>query len=66
MDGEILLDEANEVGAIAMHTFEGKDTQAVARQPLSLANRMQKRLLDLSVAVPLIILRCPCLRWLPW
>ncbi|PSJ39095.1 exopolysaccharide biosynthesis polyprenyl glycosylphosphotransferase [Allosphingosinicella deserti] len=61
VDGEILLDEANEVGAIAMHTFEGKDTLVVARQPLSLANRMQKRLLDLSVAVPLIILLLPVL-----
>lgn len=61
VDGEILLEEANELGAISMQSFAGCDTLLVARRPLSLANRMKKRLLDLSIAVPLILLLGPLL-----
>jgi polysaccharide biosynthesis protein PslA len=59
IDGEILLEEADEVGAIGMRKFRGKDTLLVSRQPLSLPNRIQKRMLDLAVAIPMILVLCP-------
>lgn len=59
IDGEILLDEADRVGAIGMRRFRGKDTLLVSRQPLSLPNRIQKRILDLAVAIPMILVLSP-------
>jgi lipopolysaccharide/colanic/teichoic acid biosynthesis glycosyltransferase len=55
VNGEILVEQANEIGAIGMSKFHGKDTLLVARQPLNLAHRMQKRMLDIAVTVPLVI-----------
>ncbi|MCW1431472.1 exopolysaccharide biosynthesis polyprenyl glycosylphosphotransferase [Novosphingobium sp. JCM 18896] len=55
INGEIFVEQANHLGAIGMGKFHGQDTLQVARQPLSLAHRMQKRMLDIAVSVPLII-----------
>jgi lipopolysaccharide/colanic/teichoic acid biosynthesis glycosyltransferase len=55
VNGEIFVEQANEIGAIGMSKFHGKDTLLVARQPLNLAHRMQKRMLDIAITVPLII-----------
>lgn len=59
IDGEILVDEANSIGAIGLCTFRGRDTLLVSRKPLSLANRAQKRALDLAVTVPLLVFLLP-------
>lgn len=61
VQGEIFVEQANEMGAIAMGSFHGQDTLLVSRQPLSLPHRLQKRVLDLAVTVPLIILLAPML-----
>jgi polysaccharide biosynthesis protein PslA len=57
--GEILLREENRLGAIGVGEFGGHDTILVSRGPLNLANRIKKRLFDLSIAIPAIILLCP-------
>lgn len=59
--GEIVVEHANEIGAIAMGSFQGKETLVVARQPLSLPHRLQKRVLDLAITLPLIVLLAPML-----
>lgn len=61
VQGEILVEQANEIGAIAMGSFHGQDTLLVSRQPLSVPHRLQKRVLDLAITVPLIILLAPML-----
>lgn len=59
VNGEIIVEEANELGTIAMSHFHGRDTLLVARQALSLPNRLQKRVLDLACTVPMILLLTP-------
>ncbi len=61
VNGEIVVEQANEIGAIAMSKFHGKDTLLVARQPLSLHNRLQKRALDLAICLPLLLALAPLL-----
>lgn len=55
VDGEILIEEANEIGAIGRNRFGGTATLQVSRQPLSLPDRVKKRALDLALTVPLMI-----------
>lgn len=59
--GEILLREENRLGAIGVGELAGQDTIVVSRTPLSLNNRIKKRLFDLAVAVPLLIALSPLL-----
>lgn len=59
--GEILLREENRLGAIGVGELAGQDTIVVSRTPLSLNNRIKKRLFDLAVAVPLLIALGPLL-----
>ncbi len=61
IDGEILMEESNELGAIGIGDFQGRDTLLVSRKPLSLPNRIKKRSLDLAITVPLLILLAPML-----
>ncbi len=61
IDGEILLDEVNAIGAIGMGHFNGRETLLVARKPLSVRNRLKKRILDLAITIPLLILVAPLL-----
>jgi len=41
VQGELIIEQANEIGAIAMGSFHGQDTLLVSRQALSLPNRLQ-------------------------
>ena len=59
--GEILLRDENRLGAIGVGELAGQDTIVVSRTPLSLNNRIKKRLFDLAVAVPLLIALGPLL-----
>ncbi len=61
IDGDILMEEANAVGAIGLATFNGQETMQVSRKPLNLPDRIKKRLLDLSITVPLLIVLLPLL-----
>lgn len=58
---EIMLDEGSPLGAIALGRFMGRDTVVVSRGPLSLSNRLKKRLMDLSLATLALILLGPLL-----
>lgn len=61
VNGEIAVEPANETGAIAMAHFHGLETLLVSRQPLSLHSRLQKRLLDLALCIPILIVMAPLL-----
>jgi exopolysaccharide biosynthesis polyprenyl glycosylphosphotransferase len=57
--GEILVPQFNELGAIGVGTFLGKDTLVVSQGPLSMPNRAKKRALDLAMTVPALIALAP-------
>lgn len=59
--GELLTPETQPLGAVGVAEFDGVDTLVVSRGPLSLINRVKKRLFDLAVAVPALILLSPLL-----
>lgn len=57
--GEIMLPESNTLSAIGLSDYNGNDTLVVSRGPLSMANRAKKRILDLAVTVPALIVLSP-------
>ena len=59
--GEILAPNFNELGAIGVSNFIGYDTLQVSHKKLNLRGRAQKRLFDLAVAIPTLILLLPLL-----
>lgn len=59
VDGEILLEGNSAVGAIGLRSFADRTTILVSRKPLNLPARAQKRALDLSVTIPLLIALLP-------
>ncbi|PAX06367.1 exopolysaccharide biosynthesis polyprenyl glycosylphosphotransferase [Sphingomonas lenta] len=59
--GEVVATEFDAVGAIGVNTLCGRTTLQVSTGPLSLRNRMVKRLFDLAFAVPALILLAPML-----
>lgn len=59
--GEILLDRDLLHGAVAIGEYGRFDTLILSRGPLSLTNRMQKRALDLSVAIFCLLIFSPLL-----
>lgn len=61
IQGEILPSERASTGAIGIGRFAGRETYVVSKGPLSMANRLQKRLFDLAVTVPAIIILGPLL-----
>ena len=61
VDGEIVTDQSNKLGAIGLGHFGGYDTLQISRKPLNLRSRLQKRALDLAVAIPLLIALLPLL-----
>lgn len=61
IDGEILMEQANAVGAIGLASFCGRETMQVSRKPLSVPDRIKKRLLDLAITVPLLMVLLPLL-----
>ncbi|WP_234152137.1 sugar transferase [Sphingobium sufflavum] len=59
--GEILVEKANAVGALALDRYGEHETLVVARGPLCMTSRIKKRMLDLAVTVPAIIILSPVL-----
>jgi exopolysaccharide biosynthesis polyprenyl glycosylphosphotransferase len=59
INGEIILPNADDVGALGLGRFSGVQTLVVAHGPLSLRSRAQKRALDLAFTVPAIIALTP-------
>ena len=59
--GEIIVPELDSMAPLAVQTYRGVSTLVVARGPLNLANRAQKRLLDIAITVPLLIALTPLL-----
>ena len=57
--GEIVLLEGNNLGAIGFSHFGNLQTARVSRGSLSFANRAKKRLLDLGITLPAIVLLAP-------
>ncbi|SEN65520.1 exopolysaccharide biosynthesis polyprenyl glycosylphosphotransferase [Sphingomonas gellani] len=61
INGEIISNEFDEVGAIGIGSFDGRSTLVVAAGPLSTRNRIIKRVFDLVFAVPALIILLPIL-----
>ncbi len=59
--GEIIVRDANNLGAVAIGEYDGSDTLVVSRGPLSLAKRAQKRAFDLAITIPILIFLMPLL-----
>lgn len=66
VSGEFMLQGNQRLGAIGLNEVGDADTLLVSRGPLNLANRIKKRLFDLSIAIPAIIFLAPllALTWL--
>jgi polysaccharide biosynthesis protein PslA len=59
VNGHIIAEELNEVGAIGIGDYSGRRTVAVAHAPLDLSRRMMKRVLDLMLTLPGLIFLAP-------
>ncbi|MXP28647.1 exopolysaccharide biosynthesis polyprenyl glycosylphosphotransferase [Porphyrobacter algicida] len=59
--GELLVEQRNEVGVIGIDNFSGLGTLIVSRGSLSLADRIKKRMFDIAIALPAVILLGPLL-----
>jgi polysaccharide biosynthesis protein PslA len=57
--GEILVDPAVLHGAVAIGECHGRDTLVLSRGPLSLVSRIQKRIVDLVIALIALIIMAP-------
>lgn len=58
---EVQLDSGDPLGAIGISRFHGADTVVVARGPMSLGNRLKKRIMDLVIAGTAVLLAGPLL-----
>jgi exopolysaccharide biosynthesis polyprenyl glycosylphosphotransferase len=61
VNGHILAEELDQLGAIGIGTFAGKHSLAVAHAPLDLSRRAAKRTLDLVLTIPGVIFLAPLL-----
>jgi len=59
IDGELLMDDLDYVGAIGTGHFEGQSTVRVATGALGLRDRALKRLLDIAVALAALAVLAP-------
>lgn len=57
--GEIIVPELDPMAPLAVQSYGGSPTLVVSRGPLNLANRAKKRLLDIALTVPVLILIAP-------
>ncbi|VVT00209.1 conserved membrane hypothetical protein [Sphingomonas sp. EC-HK361] len=61
INGELLLHDRSYADVIGIGRAAGQATHVVSRGPLSMSNRIMKRLLDLALTVPAIIALSPVL-----
>lgn len=59
VDAEILAPELDEVGALEMRSSHGKSTLLISCGPLGFRARVLKRMFDLAIAVPALVLLAP-------
>jgi polysaccharide biosynthesis protein PslA len=59
--GEIIVTERHQIGVIGLGSFGPYGTLMVSRGQLGIGDRIKKRLFDLAIAVPAIILLAPLL-----
>ncbi len=59
VDGMVLIDERDRFGAIGIDNSYGRTGLLVSRKPLSMHKRLRKRIFDLALTVPLILLIAP-------
>lgn len=59
VEGELVVQSPNELDAITLSNFDRFQTLVVSRRPLGILNRAQKRVLDLCISIPAIILLMP-------
>ncbi|WP_336972748.1 sugar transferase [Sphingobium aromaticiconvertens] len=59
IQGEIIIPGIDLSGVIGVGSFENRSTQIVSKGPLSMANRAQKRIFDLAITAPALILLAP-------
>lgn len=57
--GEIILPQTTRLNAVGLSSYDGRDTLIVARGPLNLSNRAKKRMLDIAITVPALLLLSP-------
>lgn len=57
--GELLVGHRDELGVIGLGSFGPLSTLVVSRGSLSLSDRIKKRLFDLAIAVPALLLLAP-------
>ena len=61
LQGEILLDQGLPLGAIGIGRYHGRETVVVARGPMSMVDRVKKRLMDLTIGTAGLIAVLPVL-----
>lgn len=59
--GEVMLDDGNPLGAIAVDKFSGKDTLVISRGSLSLESRFMKRFMDVALSGVAVVVFSPLL-----
>lgn len=59
VDGEIITEQASAVGAIGVGKMRELDTLLVSRRRLGPIDRAKKRLLDLAITIPVLLLCLP-------
>ena len=59
--GEIATEGLEQFGVLGVERYKGRVTLLVSTGPLALAQRIMKRMLDISVTLPLLILISPAL-----
>jgi lipopolysaccharide/colanic/teichoic acid biosynthesis glycosyltransferase len=61
VEGELMLPDECTGSVLGLGNFSGKMTHVVSRGPLSISSRARKRMLDLAITVPAILLLAPLL-----
>jgi polysaccharide biosynthesis protein PslA len=59
IQGEIIVPESASCGAIGIGDFAGHETHVVSKGALNMSNRVKKRLFDLALTLPAIVLLAP-------
>lgn len=61
VDGEILTDQTDHLDIRGINHYGGRRTMVVSVEPLHIRQRIAKRLFDLAIAVPLLVILSPIL-----
>ena len=59
IQGEIIVPDSASCGAIGIGSFAGRETHVVSKGALNMPNRVKKRLFDLALTLPALVLLAP-------